>query len=154
MLISEQITTCLAVVAALCVNDTATVNISPGPGWVGAVVTLKRVKITSTISSDAIISPYKKSMQELCLNGACTFYKGYCGQSKRKYTCNVWYSFDGVASLRRVEITGDQTSVLSVRGRVKLVRSADTMFPLSAFHYDASDDLPPTCYVRQGCAVD
>lgn len=154
MLIAEASASCLAVVASLCVPDTAKADISSGPGWVGAVITLNNVRATSTIASDAIVSPDKKHMIKLCLDERCIFYKGYCGQGNGKFTCSIWYSFDGMSELRRIELRGKRVSVLSVMSRLKLVMSPDTMIPLSTFRYDGQDDSPPTCYARQGCSTD
>lgn len=154
MLITEATLNCLAVIASLCVPDTAKADISSGPGWVGAVIATKNTRITSTIASDALIYPYKKLMQDLCSGESCILYKGFCGKNVRKFSCNIWYSVDENSELRRIEVIGKQDSVLSVLSRVKLVISSDVMIPLSTFHYNAKDASPPTCYARQGCTAD
>jgi hypothetical protein len=154
MLIAEATAACLAVVASLCVADSAKADINSGPGWVGAVIEMKDVKITSTIASDAIVTPYKNQMTKHCLREGCILYKAYCGKVDSKLGCSIWYLREDALELRRVELTGQKKSVLFVIGRLKLVVFSDAMIPLSAFRYDAQDDSPPTCYARRGCAVE
>lgn len=154
MLIAEATATCLAVVASVCVSDTASADISPGPGWVGAVITLKDVKITSTISSDSIVTPYKKHMIKLCLKNQCIFYKGFCGKSEDEYKCLLWYSFDRMTELRNIEIRGRRDAVLSTTKHVKIVMSPAAVIPLAILNYSAQDDSPPTCNARRGCVAD
>lgn len=151
MLIAEGINDCLAVVAALCINGTAKADISPGPGWAGAVITLESATIISTIDSDAIVYSYKPNMKKLCANNHCIFYKGFCRKSKRGLGCSIWYSFGDVEPLRKIEINGNRTSVLAAVKSIKIVKSPDVTFPLSSFRYDATDDSPPACYARRGC---
>jgi hypothetical protein len=154
MLIAEGTTACLAIVASLCVTDTAKADISSGPGWMGAVITLNNVKVTSMTSSDAIIIPYKERMTKLCSVGHCIFYKGYCGKGDGKFSCNIWYSFEEATELRRIKMRGKRVFILSAMDRLRVVMSPDIMIPLSTFRYDAQDDSPPACYARQGCTAD
>jgi hypothetical protein len=153
MLITEATVACLAVVASLCVADTAKADISSGPGWVGAVIAIKDVTITSTITSDAIVTPYKEDMLSLCTGEHCVFYKGYCDNNKHRTNCSLWYLPEKSSQLRRIEIIGRRKSVFLILDRLKLVVSPGPMIPLSTFRYDAQNDSPPTCYARRGCTA-
>jgi hypothetical protein len=147
----DSITSCLAVIASLCITGSATAEVRRGAGWSGAILSLHNATATSMIGSDTEILPYPGVMREFCSNGMCILYRGHCGEATTEYACTLWYSYDQAMPLRKIDVTGDRASVSLAMDELRLVRAPEVVVSLSRFRYDAHDALPPTCYSREGC---
>ena len=148
----DILTFCAAVVGSLCIQDTVKAEIQYGAGWSGAIITDKNgVVISSMMGSDALVMPYTAQMHKVCTKNECLFYKSGCAVSAEATKCTIWYSFRPSMPLRQIEITGEARNVRTAIGHLKLIRSDRMIVPLSRFHYDATDALPPTCYSRTAC---
>lgn len=148
MLMADGITSCLAVLASICLNGEASVDIRDSSIWSGAIIRYRGTAITSETYSDNMLLPYSPETHRHCSRRTCLSYQGHCGDAGTQYTCTLWYSFNRAMPLRKVTVTGDRGAVTSAMGQLRLVRSADVLVRLSAFRYDAPDDLPPLCRVR------
>lgn len=151
MLTLASLTSCVTIVASLCVDVQATAEVRRSGSWSGAIINLPGATATSMLTSDAEVLPYIEEMQDLCSDGTCTWYQGHCGGSASDYTCTLWYSYDQATPLRKIDISGDSVSVSAALDNLMLIRSPEIVIPLTRFHYDARDALPPTCYSRSGC---
>jgi hypothetical protein len=148
-----SITSCLAVIASLCIDGPATVVVGTSASWTGAVITYQGANVVSMTSSDDLMAPRTEDMHRLCTNGVCLFYRGHCGPSGAQFACLLWYSHDATMPLRNVLVTGDRASVSRASARLSLVRSVDVLVPFPRLVFDAPDDSPPTCREREGCSA-
>lgn len=153
MLMLESATTCIAIIASICVSETATADITQSNTWSGAVIHVRGVEVTSQLGSDLILSPNRNSMKELCVDGSCLLYRGHCGKFRSKYVCTLWYSSNEIKSLRKIKVMGKRELVPLAMMRLKLVHSAAVQIALSQFRFDADNNLAPACYPRDGCAA-
>jgi len=144
----DDITSCLAVLASICLNGNATADVYYGAPISGATIRYGGATIESLTGSDLILPPYVPDMRRQCSARACLFYRGHCAEAGAQRTCTLWYSFSREMELRKVTVAGDRAAVSLAMGDLRLVRSPNVLFPLSTFRYDAPDDLPPLCRVR------
>lgn len=151
MLMIDGIISCFSVIASLCVGGTATAELHWGANSSGARFRFHNATVTSTLGSDAVIFPNLREMKEFCRDGSCFFYRGYCGEARRDYRCVLWYTFERSMPLRSIEIRGRRVSVSSALDHLSLVRSNEGIVVLSRLNYNASDDMPPTCYEDSNC---
>lgn len=143
---------CLAIVASLCLDQSANLELKRGTVWSGAKITIGDVEIISTASADSVITPYIPLMHRICDKKKCIFYKSYCDTQDGRCICTVWFTFYRDMYLRKLEISGPNTAVLDIKKRVNLVRAPNFMVPLSQLSLMSRDSSPPVCRSRSACS--
>jgi hypothetical protein len=143
---------CTAIVAALCIQGSSTIESVSSTTWSGATVRIADVSIVSAIGSDAITEPYLPMMRKTCRGSKCVYYRGNCAWHTERSACTLWYTFGADMPLRNVMLKGPRASLEAVLPTIDLVRSAAFTIPLSRFALIADDDSAPTCRRREGCS--
>lgn len=81
---------CLALVGAICVNDSAEIKTSSTSLGRLAVIKVIDVEITSRVNSDNLISS-NSLVKNICLTG-CIKYVKKCSSENNAYYCSFYYS--------------------------------------------------------------
>jgi hypothetical protein len=143
---------CFAILASLCINQSATAEVEASGGLSGARIQIGQVSIDSIIRSDSILRPHVSQMREACNRSSCIDYRGHCSVLGGRRRCTLWYAPRRSDALRRIEITGEGRAVAAVMSSVRLMEGNRFSMLLSEFRYDAQNDLPPICQPRSICS--
>jgi hypothetical protein len=135
MLIPETVINCVAIVAGVCVNEPAKVNIVQSGTWTGVTLRIRGVRVSSEFSADSVSYPGPKTMTKLCQSGECLFYRGECRRSRQRINCSLWYSYNEEIPLRKIELAGGLHRMPAALRSLKLIRSSNVSIPLSRFNF-------------------
>lgn len=139
----DALADCFAVVASLCVNDSAVAKLTWSANLSGAALEISGANLTSIVGSDNVILPNVRKMHTACAGGRCIYYSGRCSGTDSDYKCNLWYSYTRRMPLRQIEITGSLNQVREIKRKLKIVRSNVSLIPLATLKFDAGDNSPP-----------
>jgi hypothetical protein len=146
---------CLALVAAICLNQNASVEVVSDSIWGGARIAVDGTQITSIVRSDSGVFPDRRRMHRYCMAEKCLYYHVYCAQEGARYFCRISYNEAADRFSRRLEIySPDQSHMAASLRRLRLAVAGDRyLFPLSGFRERSSAPYPPWCRPREdrGC---
>lgn len=146
---------CLAIVAAVCLNQSSRAEIVSNSLWAGARIEVGGATITSTVRSDVSPFPDRRLMPRYCFRRECVHYHVFCEPAADRYMCRISYFEQGNGFRRRLEIVaenqGQMTRLFSTL-RIVLLQS-QAVVPLAAFQVRSSTPFPPYCRPREdrGC---
>jgi hypothetical protein len=143
---------CLALVAAVCLNQDARVEIITSSIWTGARIEIGGVTITSIVRTDAGVFPDRRRMSRYCVNRRCIYYHAYCAVEGSGHLCRISYNERGDAFSRRLEILApDSTQMATTFGQLWIAAPrTGWLFPLSDLGERNSAPYPPWCRPREG----
>ena len=133
---------CLAIVGSICLTRPADVRIESSTTWSGATIKTAGLRITSTQSSDSVMTAHIPSTRRACRAGQCLYYKAYCSTAVTEQRCRIWYTFEAAMPLRVIELAGSSSALRRALPELRLVRSPDVLVPLSDLQV-GSEDWPP-----------
>ena len=146
---------CLALVAAICLNQNASVEVVSDSIWGGARITVDSTQIRSIIRSDSGVFPDRRRMQRYCMGEKCLYYHAYCAQEGERYFCRISYNEAADRFSRRLEIySPDRGQMAASLRRLRLaIAGGRYLFPLSGFRETSSAPYPPWCrpHEDRGC---
>ena len=146
---------CLALVAAICLNQSAKVEVISDSIWSGARIEVDGAEIISVIRSDSGLFPDRRRMSRYCSGSTCVYYHAYCTGEGQRYLCKIFYNQPGDGFSRMLEIrVADQSSMTSLLERLHLaVPGAQHLISLAAFRERSHDSSSPWCRPREdsGC---
>lgn len=134
---------CLALVAAICLNETAMIEVDRSGGGTSAVIDIRRGRIVSQISSDNLLIADREKMFEYC-SRECFHYSQKCDIIERRYVCDIYYIEKGKSYVKILTISGPGEAVVNeIKGAIKLCVGGDCQ-KLSAFEVEPRGAFPPT----------
>lgn len=146
---------CLALVAAICLDESARVEVISDAFWVGARIEVDGAEITSVIRTDAGLFPDRRRIPRYCAASTCIYYHAYCAQEGERYFCRISYFYGRNLIDRALEIYAqDQSTMTGLLGRLRLaVPGATRLLPLSVFRERSATPSTPWCRPREdrGC---
>lgn len=138
---------CLSIVAAICVNENAVIELHKDSDWTGATIVIDDVQITSMIASDVMMFPDRRRMTRYCVSEECIYYYLYCSAEGVMKSCTLSYNQEGDSYNRELRIsasTYEQMETVSRRLRL-LPRRGQSPFSISALSQRNSQRDPPYC---------
>lgn len=142
---------CFAIMASLCINQSANAELVSSVNISGAWIKIGEVSVESITRSDSIVMPVVRMMRETCSGGICVYYRGHCGTSEGQRTCTLWYTPEPSEPLRKIKIFGTVHEVAEVMESVMVIGKGEFSTRLSDFDYSAQSDFPPICPARTSC---
>lgn len=146
---------CLALVAAVCLNQSSRAEIVANSLWTGARIEVDGATIMSTIRADASPFPDRRLMPQYCLGRDCVHYHMFCESTANRYMCRISYFERGNGFRRRLEIVADnEVRMASLFSTLRIAAlPSQTLVPLAAFRIRSSTSFPPYCRPREdrGC---
>ena len=146
---------CLALVAAICVNENSRIEVTSNALWGGAVIEISAARIKSIVRTDAHVYPDRSRMARLCIGNDCLSYHLYCAAQGDEFFCRISYAEQGDLFSKRIEIYArDEESMQAIFGRLRIAGfRRGTLFPLSGFRVRSLTSYPPYCRPREdvGC---
>ncbi|MEA3030029.1 MAG: hypothetical protein QOG13_1354 [Sphingomonadales bacterium] len=146
---------CIAVVALLCLNEPAAIEVEASSVWSGAHITIGDVRITSVVSSDYMPGSDWRRMQRQCVGTECLYYHLYCAPDDGRYNCNLNYVRAGDEYSRDLELSaGTQEELWATYDRLGVIfPGGDTPVPLSLMRRTSPERNVPFCRRREdpGC---
>ena len=138
---------CLAIVAGVCLNAPATIELGSDSIWTGARIKLDTALVISTIRSDNIAFPDRRRMKRYCTKTSCTSYYRYCNRSDDKYICTIYYNRGRDDYNKTVSIeAADAGAVNAALSRLALVEnSSAALVPLAKLSSEGAGPVPPYC---------
>lgn len=103
---------CLALVASICINQSAQIEVVREAGWVGAAIILTTGKITIESSGDAIDYASRKDVVERCAK-SCFIYSQECDSDVGTLRCVIYFASDYSKRMRRLVIESATEEKLS-----------------------------------------
>lgn len=111
---------CLALIASICINESAEIQVVYGAGWSGATISTSTSMITSEYAGDTINYASRNDMDKVC-DRVCIIYSQQCAEELSSYRCVIYFSRDIHEPLRRLTIESKTPSLLaSIKGSAKL----------------------------------
>jgi hypothetical protein len=142
---------CLALVALICLNQPARIEILQSPMMSGAVVDIDHLRIESIVSSDNITPADISIMKRECLDGGCFHYSRVCSGTIDVYRCDIYYVLPGESSLKRFSLLGEEGEVLKGRHEISFSPFSGNSMPISELSFDNGLGRAPSCLPRSGC---
>lgn len=146
---------CLAIVAAVCLNQDSRVEIISNSIWGGARIEVDGATITSIVRTDAPVFPDRRLMSRYCSGGECIHYHVHCASEAARYSCRISYNAPGDNFSKRLEIsTVNESQMAGLFGWLRIAgfRSGN-LLPLSGLQDRSLAAFPPYCRPREdrGC---
>src|SRR5918995_5232442 len=101
---TSLVSDCLAIVAAICLNEDSRAEIVSNSLWGGANIEVAGAKIRSIVRADAHVYPDRRRLVRLCVGRDCLHYHVYCEQQAELSFCRLSYAEPGDPFSRRIEI--------------------------------------------------
>ena len=145
---------CLAVVAAICIHNSAVIEVVANASWSGARIAIRSTRITSVISSDVMIFPDRRRMNSYCHGSICIYYHMYCSMLPSGYTCRLTYTLPDMTFSRSAEIVSPTRAEMNdILNTLELVPYYTARpVKLSAFDRRSSNPNSPYCRPREDAA--
>lgn len=133
---------CLALIAAICLNQTAEVELRRDGSGTGAYIKLRDGEIISEIASDVLISPDRKLMHKVC-RSECLYHAQNCSENSSGSTCIIYYLNTGDVYLKRIELSAKSAKdIQSIKRSVDICLSTGCL-RLSDLSNEIKGHFPP-----------
>ena len=146
---------CLALVAGVCLNQNAQVQIATSSIGAGAMINIGDVTIESVVRTDAGVFPDRRRMSRYCFDGGCIYYHVYCEAEGERYACGITYNESEDQFSRRLKIVGPGRSEMAdVWNDLRIASpSGNRLFPLAGLRERSTAPNAPWCRPREdrGC---
>lgn len=137
---------CLAVIAGLCVNQSATADLSFSGGWAGAQISISNTKLVAVWYNDNIVFPDRRLMEKVCVKGGCLYYHKFCNEKDGRYRCTISYNEGWWDTNRRIAIESPTSEeLIRVSNGLSIVLSGGQLVPITSISIASQDDRPPFC---------
>jgi hypothetical protein len=142
---------CLAVVAYICLNQSANIALLSDGGFTSTKINIDNVEIVSAASLDNLTPPNLSVMTSECSDGACFHYTRYCSAHEQNYKCEFYYSIGTERLLRKISFSGKQDSIAAVMQKVSFYPMVGKAVLFSRLNFDNGRKEAPSCLRRNGC---
>ena len=135
---------CLAIIASICLNGSAEIELVRGWPWSGARITAANVTIASTLGTDNRQVPDDSQMEKLCATGKCFRYSRHCSVIMEETHCKYYYASDMSPYLREIEMTGPSMAEIEKSwSNIAFAPYPDLRIGFDRLTFDNGSDLPP-----------
>ncbi len=144
-----SVETCLVVVASICANNNADIEVRNEASWEGAVIESGNLVVMSEVRSDNLVTPNFEELEKWCLDKVCANYHKICEELDIVTKCTVNYAFDGDLYYKKIVVKRPSNeNEKSLMDDIYLVHGATRLlFPLSGFNVIATNNEVP--YLRK-----
>lgn len=142
---------CLALVAGVCLNQSANVELNATSLWRGARIMVEGVVITSVVQSDTPVLPDRRQMSRYCMDSECINYHINCSEEYMKQVCRVWYLSPTDSFAKELEISADSVALMNAAFamlRVAVFQSGK-LVRLAELEVRSPSRYPPICRPRE-----
>lgn len=142
---------CLAIVALICIDQNADIDVVSNSIWRGARIRIGSVETVSIIRSDSPLAPDRRRMSRYCSEGSCVYYHCYCDSSIGNINCRISYNeqpdrFNRIIEIRSVNLINVENAIANTR--VFIFRGKDPV-SLGNLRDRSSQEGAPYCRLRR-----
>lgn len=135
---------CLALVASICLNRPAEIELVQGWSWGGAKIVTGNLRITSTMGTDNHQLPDNSQVQKICISGKCFRYSRHCFVSMEEMHCKYYYVTDASPLLKEIEIVGPTMADIDKSWPgLSFAPYSDIRVGFDTLTFDNGSDMPP-----------
>lgn len=135
---------CVALIASICINGPANVELVQNTVWSGARISIGGVNIISSLGSDNLQAPDTRQMSEHCVSKKCIKYTRACRSVNSGFQCKVYYVTKHLTYMR--EINFEAASMKEIENSwlaVYFVPYDRVRVNFQDLSFDNGSDLPP-----------
>jgi len=139
-------TQCLAIIAGLCVNQSAHVELDRQGLWSGADISINRSQLSVVANSDSLPFPDRRKMAKACVEGGCIYYHRHCEDKNAELICRISYNQIWWHHNRQIVVHSPSREAMEADlHSINLVIGEGAAIALNDLSTTAETELPPFC---------